>query len=343
MTARLHPSAALYGAERPFPALPPCVHYAGSERHIGKALELQKKMGPVFDVACDCEDGAPVGQERAHASAMAALIAGDGNAFARVGARIHDLSHHAWRVELDILIRDAGQKLAFLTLPKAESATDVQRFLHAVREESLRSGVHRAIPVSVLIETPGAVHDAWAIAALPGVISLDFGTLDFVSAHRGAIPEAAMKSPGQFDHPLVRRAKCEVASAALAHAVVPAHGVTLALDDPDAVRADARRAKTEFGFLRMWSIHPSQIEPIVRAFVPDASEVETAASVLAAAQDADWGPIRHDGKLYDRASYRYCWDVLQRARQAGAVMPESAGRFFAIDGRIQPDGLAPRL
>ena len=151
-----------------------------------------------------------------------------------------------------------------------------------------------------------------------------------------------MKSPGQFDHPLVRRAKCEVASAALAHAVVPAHGVTLALDDPDAVRADARRAKTEFGFLRMWSIHPSQIEPIVRAFVPDASEVETAASVLAAAQDADWGPIRHDGKLYDRASYRYCWDVLQRARQAGALMPESAGRFFAIEGRIQPDGLAPR-
>jgi citrate lyase subunit beta / citryl-CoA lyase len=342
MTARLHPSAALYGAERPLPALPPCVHYAGSERHIAKALELQKNMGPVFDVACDCEDGAPVGQERAHAGAMAALIAGEGNAFSRVGARIHDLSHHAWRVELDILIRDAGQKLAFLTLPKAESASDVQRFLHAVREESLRSGVHRAIPVSVLIETPGAVHDAWAIAALPGVISLDFGTLDFVSAHRGAIPEVAMKSPGQFDHPLVRRAKCEVASAALAHAVVPAHGVTLALDDPDAVRADALRAKTEFGFLRMWSIHPSQIEPIVRAFVPDASEVETAASVLAAAQDADWGPIRHDGKLYDRASYRYCWDVLQRARQAGAAMPESAGRFFAIEGRTQPDGLAAR-
>jgi citrate lyase subunit beta/citryl-CoA lyase len=51
--------------------------------------------------------------------------------------------------------------------------------------------------------------------------------------------------------------------------------------------------------------------------------------VLAEAQDADWGPIRYDGKLYDRASYRYCWDVLQRARQAGAAMPEVAARFFA--------------
>jgi len=287
----------------------------------------------VFDVACDCEDGAPVGKEREHAAAMAALIAGPSNVFGRVGARVHDLSHPAWRLEIDILVRDAGARIAFLTLPKAESAADVQRFLHAVREEALRAGVHRTIPVSVLIETPGAAHEAWGIASLPGVASLDFGTLDFVSAHRGAIPESAMTSPGQFDHPLVRRAKCAVAAAALAHAVVPAHGVTLALDSPDAVHADARRAKEEFGFLRMWSIHPSQIEPIVRAFRPDAGELNKAAAVLASAQDADWGPIRYDGKLYDRASYRYCWDVLQRAHQAGASMPDIAERFFAAPSR----------
>ena len=326
----MHPSAALYGAaQRAFPALPACVHYAGNERHIAKALELQREMGPVFDVACDCEDGAPVGGERAHATAMAGLIAGGDNAFGRVGARIHDLSHRAWRLDLDILVRKAGSRIAFLTLPKAESAADVRRFLHAVREESLRAAVQRSIPVSVLIETPGAVHDAWAIAALPGVVSLDFGTLDFVSAHRGAIPEEAMHSPGQFDHPLLRRAKCEVATAALAHAVVPAHGVTLALDDAAAVHADALRARNELGFLRMWSIHPSQIEPIVRAFRPDAAEVERSAAVLAAAQDADWGPIRHDGKLYDRASYRYCWDVLQRAQRTGSTLPAAAARFFA--------------
>jgi citrate lyase subunit beta / citryl-CoA lyase len=260
------------------------------------------------------------------------LIAGKDNAFGRVGARIHDLTHHSWRSELDILVRDAGARLAFLTLPKAESVVDVERFLHAVREETLRAGVHRTIPVSVMMETPGAVHDAWAIAALTGVASLDFGTLDFVSAHHGAIPATAMQSPGQFDHPLVRRAKCEVAAAALAHAVVPAHGVTLTLDDPETVYADARRARNEFGFLRMWSIHPAQIEPIVRAFRPDADEVETSAAVLVAAQAADWAPIRHDGKLYDRASYRYCWDVLQQAHAAGAAIPAAASAFFALAG-----------
>jgi citrate lyase subunit beta / citryl-CoA lyase len=329
MTVGVHPSLALYGTERALPPLPPCVHYAGSERYLRKALALQRERGPVFDVACDCEDGAPVGGEREHAKAMAALIAGPDNAHGRVGARIHDLTRPVWRSELDILIGEAGDRIAFLTLPKANAAADVSRFLHVLHEEALRCGIHRTIPVSVMIETPGAVHEAWAIAALPGVLSLDFGTLDFVSAHHGAIPASAMESPGQFDHPLVRRAKCEVAAAALAHAVVPAHGVTLALDDPAAVRADAERARREFGFLRMWSIHPSQIEPIVRAFRPDEAEVATAAAVLAAAQAADWAPIRHEGKLYDRASYRYCWEMLQRAHATGAAIPAAGAGFFA--------------
>lgn len=328
----LHPSAALYATEAALPTLPPCVHYAGNERHLRKALELQHTLGPVFDIACDCEDGAPVGGERAHAKAMAALIAGADNAFGRVGARIHDLSHPEWRSELDILVGEVGEDIAFLTLPKVNSALDVERFLRAVREEALRAGMQRAIPVSVMVETPGAVHAAWSIAAQPGVCSLDFGTLDFVSAHHGAIPEAAMQSPGQFDHPLLRRAKCEVTAAALAHAVVPAHGVTLALDDPEAAHADAKRARDEFGFLRMWSIHPLQIEPIVRAFRPDSEAVAAAAAVLAAAQAANWGPIRHDGKLYDRASYRYCWELLQRARAAGAALPAAGAAFFAAPG-----------
>jgi len=179
-----------------------------------------------------------------------------------------------------------------------------------------------------MIETHGAVRDAWEIAALPGVVSLDFGTRDFVSAHRGAIAASAMDSPGQFDHPLLRRAKCETAAAALAHAVVPTHGVTRALDDAAIVYSDARRARTEFGFLRMWSIHPSQIEPILRAMQPGAEEIESASAVLAAAQGADWAPIRVGDALHDRASYRYCWSVLQQARAAGAPLPPAAAAFF---------------
>ena len=338
----LPPQAALYGHDRALPVLPPCVHYAGSERYIARALALQGERGPVFDVAADCEDGAAVGAERAHAAMVARLLASPANRHDRAGVRTHDVDHPAFRAELEILVGEAGHRLAFVTLPKARDVGDVERFLDALALETARRGLGREIPASVLVETHGALRDAWSIAALPGLVSLDFGTLDFVSAHHGAIPLSAMESPGQFDHALLRRAKCETAAAALAHAIVPAHGVTRALDDPERVYADARRARDEFGFLRMWSIHPSQIEPIVRAFAPDPGDVEEAAAVLAAAQAAHWAPLAVGGRLHDRASYRYCFTVLQQARAAGLPLPPAAAAWFAPPGAGGTAGAEPR-
>ena len=207
----------------------------------------------------------------------------------------------------------------------ADAATQINE----LRRVEAACSLARALPVHVLIETHGALREAWQIAALDGVESLDFGLMDFVSDHHGAIPASAMKSPGQFEHPLVVRAKTEIAAAALANGAVPAHNVTTELNDIAVIRADAERARS-FGFLRMWSIHPNQIRPIVAAMQPDFSEVEDAAAILSAAQDADWGPIRHGGRLHDRASYRYYWTLLQRARQTGvALNADIAGRFFA--------------
>jgi citrate lyase subunit beta/citryl-CoA lyase len=324
MRERMPPHEALHEGPAALPALPACVHYAGAERYLRKALELQAAMGPRFDIAGDCEDGAPVGGERAHAQMIAGLVASTANRHGRFGARVHDVLHHATDAEIDALVGIAGDRLAFLALPKARGASDVAAFLARVDAARARHGVRRRIPVSVLIETPGAVREAFAIAALPGIVSLDFGTLDYVSAHQGAIALSAMESPGQFDHALLHRAKAEVAAAALAHGVVPAHGVTRALDDPEQAHADARRARDEFGFLRMWSIHPSQIEPIVRAFAPHAGEIAEAVAVLAAAQDADWAPLAVGGKLHDRASYRYFWSLLTRAEATGAAVPDAA-------------------
>jgi citrate lyase subunit beta/citryl-CoA lyase len=148
--------------------------------------------------------------------------------------------------------------------------------------------------------------------------------MDFVSAHYGAIPSTAMRSPDQFIHPLVTRAKLEIAAACHAHGKVPSHNVTTDIRDSDVVADDAQRARNEFGYTRMWSIHPSQIQPIVQAFSPSHAEMEEAAQILHAAQQAAWGPIQHEGKLHDRASYRYYWTVLQRAKTGSVPLPVQA-------------------
>ena len=324
-----HPSDILFPGEKPFPILPAVDHYAGSEKLMKKALLLQRELGPIFDITCDCEDGAHAGAEREHAEMVAAIIMSEDNRFGRVAARIHDFTHAHWRQDLEILISLAGRRLPFITLPKPRSVDDVRQQIAALREAEHRAGLAQQIPAHVLIETFGALRDANAIAALPGVESLDFGLMDFVSGHHGAIPGSAMKSPGQFQHPLIIRAKCEISTAALANGVIPTHNVTTELKNLDVIRHDAHRARNEFGFLRMWSIHPNQIMPIVEAMRPDFSEVETAAAILIAAQDNDWAPIAHNGLLHDRASYRYYWELLARARSTGMSIP-SAGeqRFF---------------
>ena len=329
MTADHHPDSVLFQGEKPFPVLPAVDHYAGSEKLMRKALALQQEIGPLFDITCDCEDGAHAGAEAEHARMAASIVMSGDNRFGRVGARIHDITHPHWEQDVDILVGEAGARLAFLTLPKPRSVADAARQIDALRSAEERHGIEQAIPVHVLIETHGALRDAWEIAALDRVESLDFGLMDFVSGHHGAIPGAAMRSPGQFEHPLIIRAKCDIAAAALAHGVVPSHNVTTELKDLAYIRCDAERARREFGYLRMWSIHPNQILPIVEAMRPDFSEVEEATAILAGAQDAGWGPIQHAGKLHDRASYRYYWELLTRARATGMNLPDDAlARFF---------------
>lgn len=325
-----HPADVLFTGEKPFPVLAVVDHYAGAEKLMRKALALQHELGPVFDLTCDCEDGARTGAEAEHAEMVADIVMCDDNRDGRVGARIHDVTHPHWERDLEILIARAGNRLAFVTLPKVRSAADARHQIETLRRLEVAARTGREIPVHVLIETHGALREAWEIAALPGVESLDFGLMDFVSGHHGAIPGTAMKSPGQFTHPLVVRAKVEIAAAALANGVVPSHNVTTELKDLELIRHDAERARREFGYLRMWSIHPNQILPIIEAMRPDFSEVEEASSILAAAQEGGWGPIQYRGKLHDRASYRYYWELLQRARSTGMVLPdEGMHRFFS--------------
>jgi citrate lyase subunit beta/citryl-CoA lyase len=98
--------------------------------------------------------------------------------------------------------------------------------------------------------------------------------------------------------------------------------------DVQALEKAARVASQELGYTRMWSIHPDQIAPILRAMAPSAAEVADAAEIIDVAFKADWAPISHNGKLHDRASYRYYWQSLERAHAAGQTLPDCVKAHF---------------
>lgn len=335
-----HPREVLLGAQGGAITIPVCDHYCGTELRMRKALALQAEMSQefgtcVFDVTLDCEDGAPVGGEAEHAHLVAELAASattGEHAGARVAVRVHPVNHPAFAGDIEVIAAKAGSRLCHIMLPKVESIADIDFAEKALQRTS---GVR--IPLHILIESPAAVQQAFALAAHPAVQSISFGLMDFVSAHGGAIPASAMTyasadtagQPDQFTHPLVLRAKLEIAAACHAHGKVPSHCVVTEWSDPGRVERGAFQAANALGYTRMWSIHPSQIRPILAAFAPSTKAVEDATKIIVMAARSDWAPISFDHVLHDRASYRYYWQVLERAHQTGQLLPAEAQPFFA--------------
>ena len=322
-----HPRDVLLGAQASGVSLPVCDHYSGVEARMRKSLQLQAEMTQefgtcVFDVTLDCEDGAPVGGEAEHA-ALVTELALSAAPEARVAVRVHPVDHPSFQADIATIVGKAANRLTHIMVPKVESVADVQ-----LAEQALIQAGAKDLALHVLIESPAAVHRAFDIAAQPRVQSLSFGLMDFVSAHGGAIPAHGMSGQGQFTHPLVVRAKLDIASACHAHGKVPSHCVVTEFNDTAAMRAAAQRAAHEFGYTRMWSIHPAQIRPILEAMAPDAAAIEVASEIVLAARAAQWAPISHQGQLHDRASYRFFWQVLERAHSTGCSLPAEVQLFF---------------
>jgi len=345
-----HPRHVLLGAAVTN-CLPVCDHYCGVEALMVKSLALQVQMAQefgacVFDVTLDCEDGAPVGGERRQAEMVTALV---NDVFAsqpamghqsarRVAVRVHPVDHPAFAQDVAVVVGGAGKHLSHIMVPKIESVAEIDQAAKAIDVALQSSGRATLLPIHVLAESPLALLNVAGIAAHARVESISFGLMDFVSAHGGAIPATAMRAGGddgvagdldQFSHPLVLRAKLEIASACHAFGKTPSHCVVTEFKDSAAVKAAARRASRQLGFTRMWSIHPDQIRPILSAFAPDRTEVDLASQIVGQAQAANWAPISVDGQLHDRASYRYYWQVLERAHHTGQIAPKDpAQRYF---------------
>lgn len=316
-----HPRAVLLDSQASAFVLPVCDHYSGVELRMRKSLQLQAEMAQefgacVFDVTLDCEDGAAVGAEHEHAHLVAELAAAAATDM-RVAVRVHAADHAVFADDVQTIVSKAGSRLSHLMIPKVESVQDIERAAQLVDAAGAAN-----LPLHALIESPLAVHRAFEIAQHPRVQSLSFGLMDFVSAHGGAIGAEAMGVAGQFSHPVVVQAKLAIAAACHAYGKTPSHCVVTEFKDFEALGASARQASRQLSYTRMWSIHPSQIRPILEAFAPEPTEVELSVRIIEAAFAAQWAPISHAGVLHDRASYRYFWQVLERAYRTGQDLPE---------------------
>lgn len=318
----------LYASERRVPALPVVDHYAGTERFMYKALALQASKGAQFDLTLDFEDGSAADREQEQADLIVQVLNDPANTARRVGIRIHDATSRFWRLQCERTLQPGLTPPAYITLPKVTSqaqVTQVLAYIDALRE---RSAIVAPIPLHVMVESPCVLPQLQTIVQMPAVECVSFGLLDYVSSFNGAVPMSVTQSPREFDSPLLCDVKVRIATLCHAAHKVPSHSICSELKDTRAIHAHAKRAFQGFGFTRMWSIHPDQIEPILQAARYPMSELEQATQILLQARAQGWAPIRFHDTLHDRASYRYFWSILKHTQGAGGELPHAAHVLF---------------
>lgn len=176
---------------------------------------------------------------------------------------------------------------AALMLPKTEHSSDVIAVHEAIGE---------IVPIIPLVETALGVANLTEILATPGVCVAAFGSVDF----------ALDLGCAHAWEPLLMARSEIVLRSRLAGLPAPIDGVTTAIDDAAMVEADARLA-ADMGFGGKLAIHPKQIAPIRRSFLPDEHSLAWAGKVMAAL-DSGGGVVCLDGEMIDLP-------VIERARR----------------------------
>jgi citrate lyase subunit beta / citryl-CoA lyase len=228
-------------------------------------------------VALDLEDAVAPDAKEAARAAVCASVSGRVFADKEVVVRVNALSS-AWGAE--DLKAIAKARPDAVILPKVQNAGDIAE----ARKQTL------GLNLWAMIETPGAVLDASAIAGA-GVQCLLLGSNDLMKDLR------AQAMPGREN---LWAAMSLVVLAARTHGIGAIDGTYNEIADETGLAAACSQGR-KFGFDGKTLIHPSQIEAANRAFAPSEEEIAEARRILAAfGKKPGASVLALDGRMLER-------------------------------------------
>lgn len=186
--------------------------------------------------------------------------------------------------------------VAAVMLPKAEGIDAAC----AVVERSFKE-------VLPLIESARGVEQVQAIARVPGVVRLVFGSVD-LSLDLGI--DCAPN--GDQQELLLFRSQLVLASR-LAGLDPPVDGVSVAIDDIARLQADAEHAR-RLGFGAKLCIHPRQVAAVQAVFTPSPERLQWAGRVVRGFEAAGGSVFALEGQMIDRPVYLRALAMLRSAR-----------------------------
>lgn len=292
----------------------------------GSRPELFAKAlkGDADAISIDLEDSVPeAAKAEARANVAAFLASPEAQASHKlIIVRVNALDTPHF---MDDVRAVAQRTLALLNLPKAESPEDIHFCCVALAQAEAENGVSVPIRILANIETPAGLRRAHEIGrADTRVAGLQLGFADLFEAHG-----IARRDPAN-----VHAAMFRLRMAAAEAGVFAYDGAFPDIRDKDGYLAEAQIAR-RLGFWGKSCIHPSQVALANQAFQSDEDELEHAARVMAAAQEAaarGQAAFTVDGKMVDVPFVRRAEVVLAEAARRGAAAPAAA----AADGARAP-------
>ncbi|MEM4634661.1 MAG: CoA ester lyase [Candidatus Nitrosocaldus sp.] len=265
-------------------------------RFIEKAKTLRA------DIVClDLEDSVPMDEkDRARAMVRDAIRARKdyvSELYVRVNAPDSGLIGDDLQVVYD--------GLDGIVIPKVNDAREVIKVAEMLDELEKEHGIGKSIEIMPSIESARGVVNAYSIASSSDRVSaLVFGVFDFMHDMGLEYAEDAIG----FNY-----ARAKIPVDARAAGVYAIDGIWQAVDDVDGLIRDAMLGM-RLGYKGKSIIHPKQIEPVHRVFVPSKDEVEWARKVVVALEEAmkqGRGAVRLEGRMVDAVHYKRAKALLE--------------------------------
>lgn len=266
---------------------------------------VQKAKTLAADVVClDLEDSVPANEKEIARKTIVGALAQRQEYRSLVYVRTNSLESGLIGADLKAAVQKGIDGIVVPKVNDAGEVIDIKKMLASLERER---GTGNRIAIMPSIETARGVVNAYSIAgADERVNALVFGVFDFMHDMRMDYDESDASGYAYT------RAKVPVD--ARAAGIVALDAIWQKVDDVDGLMQDATAAK-RLGYSGKSIIHPGQIEPVHKVFMPSKSEVEWAKKVVAALGGAmekgsGRGAVKLEGRMIDAVHYKQARAIL---------------------------------
>jgi citrate lyase subunit beta / citryl-CoA lyase len=275
---------------------------SNSKRFIDKAKILNA------DIVCfDLEDSVPISEKHiARQLIREALIQRAQYKTKNIYVRINSFDSGLAFYDLKVVVQKGIDGIIIPKVSNEDEVTAIDRILFALEQETEIQ--EKSIKMAPSIETAKGVVDAYTIAKSNDRVNiLVFGVFDFLYDMHLDYDEKNNGTEYAY-------ARAKIPVDARAAGIVAIDAIWQKVDDIEGLKKDVAMAK-RLGYSGKCIIHPNQIEPVHEIFVPSKNEIEWAAKVVQALDQAikdgkGKGAIKVEGKMIDAVHYKQAKAIL---------------------------------